>query len=138
MIKKNAFPNIMSAGRPEYKFNGIPNPFWISGFASGDSLFSVSIEKSTTKLGRRVRLIFGTCLHIREKDLLIGLANYFNNLNSNYSNSSEINNNKKISIYSNESNNTSLLQIKNNFDIENKIIPFFIEYPILGVKKIRF
>ncbi len=69
---KSAFPNIVPVARPEYKFNGIPNPFWISGFVSGDSSFSVSIEKSTNKVGKRVRLIFGTYLHIRDRDLLIG------------------------------------------------------------------
>ena len=40
---KVAFPNIVPIVRPEYIFNGIPNPFWISGFVSGDSTFSVSI-----------------------------------------------------------------------------------------------
>jgi len=133
---KSAFSNIVPVARPEYKFNGIPNPFWISGFVSGDSTFSVSIEKSTSKLGKRVRLIFGTCLHIRDKDLLIGMGNYFKNLNFNLLNSNEIN--KEISVHCNERNNTSLLQIKNNFDIENKVIPFFNEYPILGVKRLDF
>jgi LAGLIDADG endonuclease len=35
-------------------------------------------------------------------------------------------------------NNTSLLQIKNHYDIENKIIPFFNLYPIFGVKRLDF
>uniref|UniRef100_UPI001D032F08 hypothetical protein n=1 Tax=Coccidioides posadasii TaxID=199306 RepID=UPI001D032F08 len=65
---KNAYPNIVPISRPEYKFKGITNPFWIWGF--NDSLFSVSIEKSTRRLGKRVRIIFGTCLHIRDEDLL--------------------------------------------------------------------
>lgn len=45
---------------------------------------------------------------------------------------------KEISVHCSESNNTSLLQIKNNFDIENKVIPFFNQYPILGVKRLDF
>ena len=48
-----------------------------------------------------MRLIFGTCLHIREKDLLIGT--------SLYSKSNDIN--KKTSLHCNEK--TALLQIKN-------------------------
>lgn len=128
---KIAFPNIVPIERPEYKFNGIPNPFWISGFATGDSSFIVSIEKSTNKVGKRVILIFGTCLHIRDKDLLIGMGNYLNDFNANLKT-----NKKLISVYDNK--NTSLLQIKNNFDIENKIIPFFIKYPIIGIKKLDF
>lgn len=74
---KETWPNVVPAGRPNYRFNGIPNPFWISGFVSGDSTFSVSIEKSTNKIGHRFRLIFGTCLHIKDKELLIGILNFF-------------------------------------------------------------
>jgi hypothetical protein len=112
----------VSVEKPKYKFNGIPNPFWLSGFVSGDSTFSVSIENSTNKICKRVRLIFGTCLHIRDKELLIGMANYFKNLNFNFPDLIEINlSRKEISVHC--SNNTSLLQIKNNFDIENKVIP---------------
>jgi hypothetical protein len=76
-----AFPNIAAIPRPLYKFNGIPNPFWISGFVAGDSSFCVSIEKSSgNKVGHRVRLIFGTRLHIRDRGLLIGIAKYFKTL----------------------------------------------------------
>ena len=130
---KGAFPNISPVVRPQYQFQGIPNPNWISGFATGDSTFSVSIEKSTSKVGKRVRLIFGTCLHIREEDLLKGIANYLSLYNSDVTAS-----NKEVSIQSSESNNTCLLQIKNNSDIQNKIIPFFREYPIKGVKALDF
>ena len=103
----------------------------MSGFATGDSTFSVSIEKSTSKVGKRVRLIFGTCLHIRDRDLLKGITNYLNSLYFNQDN-------KEISIHCNEKNNTALLQIKSNSDIENKVIPFFEKYPILGVKSSDF
>jgi len=128
---KESFPEINPVVRPEYKFNGIPNPNWISGFSTGDSTFSISIEKSTSKVGKRVRLIYGTCLHIRETDLLKGIANYFSLYNSDI-------NNKVMTVQCTESNKTCLLQIKSNSDIENKIIPFFKEYPILGVKALDF
>lgn len=129
-----AFPNIKPIPRSQYNFNGIPNPYWISGFVSGDSTFSVSIEKtSENKIGYRVRLIFGTCLHIRDKELLIGIANYFNILNNNL-----VNTEASKYVYDSITRNTSLLQIKNNSDILNKIIPFFNQYPILGVKSLDF
>ena len=69
------------------------------------------------------------------------MANYFKNLNLNISN--QIDNNlessgKESHVHSSESNNTSLLQIKNNFDIENKVILFFNKYPILGDKSSDF
>lgn len=55
---KLVFPNIKPVDKPIYTFKVIPNPFLISGFVSGDSSFSVSIEKSNTKTGKRIRLIF--------------------------------------------------------------------------------
>ena len=122
---KEAFPDIIPVARPHYIFKEIPDPFWLSGFVSGDSSFIVSIEKNNSKIGRRIRLIFGTCLHIRDKALLIGIANYFNILNDK-------------NIYDSEKRETSLLQIRNFEVIENKIIPFFNKYPILGVKSLDF
>lgn len=105
---KVAFPNVVPVSIPVFEFNGIPDPFWVSGLVSGDSTFSVSKEKSTNKLGKRVRLIFGTCLHIRDKELLFGMAKFFNNLEPI---------GKESQVHSSELKNTALLQIKNNFDI---------------------
>jgi hypothetical protein len=130
-----AFPNIIPVDRPQYIFTGIPDPFWLAGFVSGDSTFCVSIEKSNNKIGHRVRLIFGTCLHIRDKELLIGIANYFNIVSKQYN--VDLNNNIKY-IYDSTKRETSLLQIKNYSDIINKIIPFFNQYPILGIKSLDF
>jgi len=145
---KKAFPNIVPVDRPEYKFISIPNPFWISGFASGDSTFSISIEKSSNKLGKRVRLIFGTCLHLRDKEILLGILNYFYNSFedltpsfSGFRKEKQSQLSKKLSIqqkYIYDTDKTSLLQIKNYSDIRNKIIPFFNEFPILGVKSLDF
>ena len=33
-----AFPNIVPVPRPDYHFNGIPNPFWIAGVLRPPSL----------------------------------------------------------------------------------------------------
>lgn len=129
---KSAYPNIIGEARPEPKTATIPDPFWISGFVSGDSTFSVSIENSTSRLGKRVRLIFGTCLHIRDKDLLVAMGNYFNNLNFN----GEVDNVKETSVHCTKT--TCLLQIKTSSEIEKKVIPFFNKYPILGVKELDF
>ena len=82
-----------------------------------------------------MRLIFGTCLHIRDKELLIGIANYFNIL-KNPLLPSDSEGSKYI--YDSVTREASLLQIKNNFDIVKKIIPFFNQYPVLGVKSLDF
>ena len=134
-----AFPNIVPVDRPKYVFKGIPHPLWISGFISGDSTFCVSIEKSSNKIGKRVRLIFGTCLHIRDKAMLIGIANYFKPLES------EVLNETKsraaaddVHQYIYDHNQSTLLQIKSYSDIANIIIPFFDKYPVLGIKSLDF
>lgn len=49
-----AFPNFVPVTRPEFKFNGIPDPFWVTGFISGDGSFYLGIrskisQTSTTK-----------------------------------------------------------------------------------------
>jgi len=138
---KKAFPNITPVARPGYVFNGIPDPMWIAGFVSGDSGFTVSIEKSHNKLGRRIRLIFGTGLHIRDTGLLKGMAKYFSNLNFNMINQDDNileTTGKESNVHVSEERNTALLQIKNNSDVLNKVIPFFNKYPVLGVKSLDF
>jgi len=134
-----AFPNIKYISRPGYLFMGIPDPFWISGFVSGDSSFYASIEKSRTKRSR-VRLVFGTCLHIKDKAILICIRNYFNILEVSKEFGIDLNDNLFLGkyIYDSMKRKTSLLQIRNNFYVINKIIPFFNKYPILGVKSLDF
>ena len=41
---KKAFLNVPFVSRPEYKFNGIPDPFWVAGFTSGDGSFHLNIK----------------------------------------------------------------------------------------------
>jgi hypothetical protein len=73
------FPNIVPIPRPDYVFKGIPDPFWVSGFISGDGSFNLKIGSSaTTSIGVRTQLRFGITLHIRELDVIKGLAAYFN------------------------------------------------------------
>jgi hypothetical protein len=59
-----------------------------------------------------------------------------NYLNSLYLDLNEVNN--EISIHCNEKKKIALLQIKSISAINNKIIPFFTEYPILGIKSLDF
>jgi len=55
------------------------NPYWVAGFTSGDGSFNIKISNSSTnKVGRRVQLRFAIGLNIREKELISGLAKYFN------------------------------------------------------------
>ena len=68
-VLNEAFPNIVPVERPVYHFNGIPDPFWISGFVSGDGSFSVVTGPNSfnTGFGQTVFLI---SQHIQNKLLL--------------------------------------------------------------------
>jgi hypothetical protein len=66
------------------------------------------------------------------------MGEYLRKLNYSSLSLDGIDSREEIYIHSSENKKTSLLQIKNNSDIENKIIPFFNEYPILGVKSLDF
>lgn len=124
---KAAFPNIKPKNRPEYLFALIPDPFWISGFVSGDGSFHIVLTKKPEVFAR-----FGIHLHIRELDVLKGIMSYLKIYAENH-NITIIE--KKVSISSAQS---ASLQIRNLSDIFNVIIPFFNEYPILGMKKLDF
>jgi hypothetical protein len=125
-----AFPLVIPVKRLEYKFKGIPDPFWIAGFTSGDGSFQIRLRKLNTKIGYRVSLLYSFHLHIRDLDVLKGLATYFSSNSKN-----TITNEKKVSISEDKSVH---LQIAKFIDINEKIIPFFEKYPIKGVKSLDF
>ena len=121
---------MIPVNRQEYKFKGIPDPFWIAGFTSGDGSFQIKLRKLNTNIGYRVSLLYSFHLHIRDLDVLKGLATHFS------SNSKNLNSNeKKVSISEDKSVH---LQIAKFTDINEKIIPFFEKYPIEGVKSLDF
>jgi hypothetical protein len=128
------FPYVESIPRPIYKFNGIPDPYWIAGFTSGDGSFNLKLgSNTTTSIGGRVQLRFSIGLHIRDLELIKGIASYFNLLEFrvNETNGGEY---KNI----NTTSTVAQLQIVKFSDIYNIIIPFFDKYPILGVKSMDF
>jgi hypothetical protein len=123
------FPKLEFKIKPKFVFKGIPDPFWVSGFISGDASFHIVPRKSDSNSGVFAR--FSLHLHIRELDVLNGISIYLisnNNLNC------ENKNNKKIYLTEKSAN----LQITKFADILDKIIPFFDKYPILGMKKLDY
>ena len=132
-----AFSKIVPIIKRNYIFKGIPDPFWISGFTSGDGSFNLKIGSSaTTSIGVRVQLRFGIGLHIRELDVIKGLAAYLNLLYPLASKSDEVLNIK----YKNITTSSKVInfQITKFSDIVNIIIPFFDKYPIQGQKALDF
>ena len=112
---KAIFPNIIPEPKEIIYDYPIPDPNWVAGFVSGEGCFIVDINKSNSnKVGFSVNLRIMISQHARNKILLYNLINYFD----------------CGKIYKN--NNCFNLTIRKFADIDTKIIPFFIKYPILG------
>lgn len=124
---KEAYPNWkeLQINRPDYIFYGIPNPYWMAGFASGDCSFNVKITSSTTSLlKKRVQLRFGIGLNIREKAFIQSLPLYFYLAEG------------PKNVYFDS--NSARFETVNFLEIDDKIIPFFDKYSIKGKKSLDF
>lgn len=132
---KNAFPELSLEAIQElkYTFQGIPDPMWVAGFVSGDGSFFLKYTKheNTYYTG----LIFAITLHLKDKDLLLGLFSYLDSYFQGVTYNKYVNRGN-VGIYYRE--NTVTIKISNMSDIRNIVIPFFELHPILGVKSIDF
>lgn len=117
---KHKFSGVDLFERVEFKFEGIPSSYWIAGFVSGDGSFNIKTTK--TRMGK-VQLRFAVHLHIREKEVLKGLSQFFEFEQDKY-------------IYLTET--SVAFQIVNTSGILNIIIPFFDKYNIKGAKELDF
>nr|QCW06966.1 hypothetical protein [Drechslerella brochopaga] len=127
---KQKFSNVISVERPEYKFKNIVDPNWVAGFVSRDGSFNI---KTTESRAGKVQLRFSINLQQQEKEVIIGLAKFFN---LNVSDNKNLEENKQKYIY--YTKNAVALQIIKTSDILNIIIPFFEKYSILGQKSLDF
>lgn len=116
---KVAFSSLPSICRPLIADQDIPNPYWIAGFASGEGSFYVRIGQSDyTKSGSQVQLSFYITQHIRDKALLVKLISFFG----------------AGRYHKMEGKEWASYECSKFSDIITKILPFFMEYPIVGVK----
>lgn len=102
----------------------VPNPYWLAGFASGEGCFSVGLKKASTHLsGFQVILIFQLTQHIRDEQLLRGLVQYLGcgNIYKVYKDSEAVR-----------------FTVTKFNDLTDKVIPFFNECPLLGVKYLDY
>lgn len=113
---KLAFPNIENIKRPLVTDPENLDPNWIAGFVSAEGCFFINIFKNTTKLGETVSLVFKLTQHIRDEKLMRRLMNYFGAGN----------------VY--KSRETVYLHITKIEELNEKIIPFFEKYKIVGNK----
>jgi hypothetical protein len=114
---KEIFSDIVPVSRPLVEDYTIPHPFWLAGFATAEGCFLINmIRSSTIRVGFQVRLVFTISQHTRDKQLMTSLTQY---LGCGY-------------IYVNRGSVD--LVISKFKDLENKVLPLFKNYPILGVK----
>ena len=112
-VLKAAFPNVIPVMRPSGLEQKISNPYWLAGFTSGEGCFDISVVKS-----RNVEIRFRVTQHTRDETLLVCLISYLGC--GHYSKG--------------KGKNYGQYKTSKFSDIAHKIIPFFIEYPVLGVK----
>jgi len=118
------FPLINPVKRKTIETTEISDPHWISGFVSGEGNFDAGIRKATNTRKERVYLRFRITQHERDLKLMELLIKYFG--------AGRIECDKRLK------HSVVTLVIGNFSDISNKIIPFFDQYPIFGVKYLDY
>lgn len=107
----------LHATRPLRETYEIPHSQWIAGFASAEGSFSVSLDKDIFK-----SLLFKITQHKRDEVLFAAIKEYFN---CGY-------------CYLRKKENIIDFKVTKFSEINEIIIPFFINNPIWGVKSLDF
>ena len=120
---KAAFPNILPVPRPSVLNSKIKDPNWLAGFTSGEGSFIIKVHNSLTILaGLQVLLKFQLTQHIRDEELMKSLVEYFG-----------------CGKYRERKNGLAGdFEITKFTDLVDKVIPFFVKYPIQGVKRLDY
>ena len=114
---KEAFPFCVPVERPVVNKLTTPlNPNWMSGFASGEGCFSISLIRNKDKTRTDVQLRYSISQHNRDKELIESFISYFS------------------CGHMSESRGSVYFYVVKFSDIYDKIIPFFNENKILGEK----
>jgi len=121
---KILFPTVIPAPRPVISDQDIPHPSWFTGFVDGEGFFYVkSLKNKNYSTGFNVSMVFSVFQHVRDEALLIKFIDYLG--------CGRI---EKTSTRPDGVNFTV-----NKFrDIEDKIIPFFHNYPLQGIKNMDY
>lgn len=118
---KEAFPSIIPVIRPNRNIFSINNPQWLAGFTSGEGSFGVKVRNAKENSRAIIELIFQINQHVRDKELMACIAEYL----------------ECGKIYK-HSLNAVVYRVSKTSDLTEKVIPFFIKYPILGIKALDF
>jgi len=100
------------------------NPWFVTGFFDGESTFHISIVRSEqSKLGWQIRGKFKIGLHQRDKALLLQIQEYFGGIG-------------RINI--DQKNKKAMFVVSKFNDLNNIIIPHFLNYRLLTQKAADF
>lgn len=114
---KKLFPNVVPVDRHKYINQKILNPNWLAGFINGEGCFSCSVlHNPKSKLGETVALSFTITQHLRDEELIKNFIDYLD----------------CGSVYFHDS--IIKFAVRDISNINNKIIPFFDKYSLLGQK----
>lgn len=118
---KKAFPDVTFAIRPTKENISICNPQWLAGFTSGEGWFGVKVRNPDGKSKAFIELIFQINQHVRDRQLIAYIAEYLG----------------CGKVYK-HSVNAVVYRVSKRSDLTEMIIPFFIKYPVLGIKALDF
>lgn len=122
---KTIFPNTVPVSKPQLEDNTIPHPEWMAGFVSGEGCFLVKMSKYGKGNLDGVSLNFKVSQHLRDEILLRSFIAFFLCGQFNY--------------HSGKNQLGSGVFIVSQFsDISEKILPFFKDHEIRGVKREDF
>lgn len=121
-VLKSNFSNISPVDRPFILTKKIPDPNWITGFVNGEGTFDAKIYSSKNKIGQAVQLRFRIPQHERDTKLIELLIKYFG--------SGVIEKHTKFPA-------VSLVIVKFSH-LTEKVLPFFNQYPLVGVKQLDY
>jgi LAGLIDADG endonuclease len=99
------------------------NPMWLSGFACGEGCFTGYLSLDIKSLwGLQPGLDFNITQNTDDVILLNAINKYFNSMGGIY----------------NKPNNVSVVAFRNVKVLNNNIVPFFLNYPLVGSKSYEF
>ena len=131
---KIAFPDIIPAIRPKVENITIPDGEWLAGFTSGEGCFFVFVSKSLThSLGFRVQLVFQITQHSPQRPPVPGTGGSWAERGDEKLMASLISHLGCGRLVT-SSDNKVQFRVEKFTDIYEKILPFFYDYNIRGVK----
>ena len=116
---KKAFPGVSPYERPPKQLPSIPDYNWLTGFADGESNFAVRVSSSVTnKLGKSVSLRFIITQHKRDILLLNSIEKFLG----------------CGQVKERPAHPCADFIVTSFSAVNEKIIPFFDKYPLIGAK----